>query len=218
MGKGRVYDDPKFSYTDSYSGREIHRLTDYLGHSNHFYFTDPCWFNNNRSFVFTSQRENSGNLFRYDLDDGKITQMTDLKTHGRPGGCLSAANQAVYFWQGRNIIELKLDSLEERVVYEHSGKMASRGRANPTADGKYLCTHLMEDLPEEGPKKVSFAYSRFVEFFEKKPLSQIARIEVATGKLDVVHEDKRYLGHINTSPTQADILTFCHEGPWARVD
>ncbi|MBT3604069.1 MAG: oligogalacturonide lyase [Candidatus Latescibacteria bacterium] len=217
MGKGRVHHDPKFSYTDSYSGREVHRLTDYLGHSNHFYFTDPCWFNDGRSFVFTSQRENSGNLFRYDLDDGKITQMTDMNTHGRPGGCLSVANQAVYFGQGRKIIELKLDSLEERVVLEYEGEMDMRGRANPTADGKYLCTNLMENIPEEG-KSVSFAYSRFVEFFEKRPLSQIARIEVATGKLEVVHEDRRYLGHINTSPTQADILTFCHEGPWNRVD
>ncbi len=86
MGKGRVYDDPKFRYIDSYSNREILRLTDYLGHSNHFYFTDTCWFNDNRSFVFTSQRENQGNLFRYDLDNGTITQMTDLQSRGRPGG------------------------------------------------------------------------------------------------------------------------------------
>ena len=217
MGKGRVYDDPKFVYDDAYSKRKVERLTDYLGHSNHFYFTDPCWFNNNRSFVFTSQRENMGNLFRYDLDDGKITQMTDLKGKGRPGGCVSAANHAIYLWQGRKIIELKLDTLAERGVFEYDGKMSPRGRANPTADGKYLCSHMMEELPSTGPQ-ISFAYSRFVEAFEAKPYSQIARIEVATGKLEVVHEDRCNLGHVNTSPTQADILTFCHEGPWARVD
>ena len=26
------------------------------------------------------------------------------------------------------------------------------------------------------------------------------------------------MGHINTSPTQPDIMTFCHEGPWHRID
>lgn len=217
MGKGRVYDDPKFEYEDAYSKRKVQRLTDYLGHSNHFYFTDPCWFNNGQSFVFTSQRENAGNLFRYDLADGKITQMTDLKGKGRPGGCVSTANNAVYFWQGHKCIELKLDTLAERTVCEWEGDSAPRGRANPTADGKYLCTHVQEEIPEEG-KKISFAYSRFVEFFEKKPLSQISRIEVATGKVETILEEKRYLGHINTSPTQAHILTYCHEGPWARVD
>ena len=66
MSKGRTYQDPQFRYEDSHSGREILRLTDYLGHSNHFYFTDPCWIpgTGNRSFVFTSDRENTSNLFR----------------------------------------------------------------------------------------------------------------------------------------------------------
>jgi len=40
MTKGRIYTDPVFRYRDAYSGREIVRLTDYLGHSNHLYFTD----------------------------------------------------------------------------------------------------------------------------------------------------------------------------------
>ena len=217
MGKGRVYDDPQFRYTDGYSNREVLRLTDYLGHSNHLYFTDPCWFNNNRSFVFSSQRENQGNMFRYDLDDGRITQMTDLKSKGRPGGCVSTVNNAVYFWHRRQLVELDLTSLDERVICELDGKMAPRGRANPTADGKYLCTHLMEDIPQDKPG-ISFSYSRFVEFFEAKPFSQIARIERTTGKVEVVHEDRCHLGHVNTSPTLPHILTFCHEGPWARVD
>ena len=217
MGKGQVYHDPKFTYADTYSNRNIQRLTDYLGHSNHFYFTDPCWFNNNRSFVFTSQRENSGNLFRYDLDDGKITQITDLNTKSRPGGIVSATNNAAYFWHGRQLIELNLETLAERIIHEQEGNMAPRGRANPTADGKYICTHFQEEIPEDGPS-ISFAYSRFVEYFEKKPYSQIVRIEIETGKLNVIHEDNRYLGHINTSPSQANILTYCHEGPWARIN
>jgi len=217
MGKGKAYEDSQFQYIDSHSGREIVRLTDYLGHSNHFYFTDPCWFNDNRSLVFSSQRENQGNLFRYDLGDGKITQMTDLKSRGRPGGCVSRANNAVYFWHGRQLVELQLESLDERVVCEMTGEMSPRGRANPTADGKYLCTHLMEPMPA-GQPQISFAYSRFVEMFEAKPLSQIARISCETGEVEVVHEDRCHFGHVNTSPTLPDILSFCHEGPWARVD
>ena len=217
MSKGRIYEDPVFEYEDAYSKRKVTRLTDYLGHSNHFYFTDPCWFNNDESFVFTSQRENAGNLYRYDLKNRKITQMTDLKSTGRPGGCVSAANNAVYFFDGRKLIELKLDSLEERVVCEVEGMMAPRGRANPTADGKFACTMLMEEQSEEKPA-ISFAYSRFVEFFELKPLSQIVRIDLASGDLEVIHEDRRYMGHVNTSPILPDILTFCHEGPWDRID
>ena len=95
MGVGRVDHDPQFRYVDPNSGREELRLTDYLGHSNHPYFTDPCFFNEDRSFVFTSDRENQSNLYRYDLDTGLIAQMTDLQGRGRPGGCISAANNAL---------------------------------------------------------------------------------------------------------------------------
>ena len=92
-----------------------------------------------------------------------------------------------------------------------------KSRANPTADGKYLCAQLMEDLPQK-QASVSFAYSRFREFYKRRPLSQIVRIEIESGNQEIIHEDRRYLGHVNTSPTQPDLLTFCHEGPWNLVD
>ena len=38
-----------------------------------YYYTDPFWLNDNRSFVFTSDRENQSNLFRYDLDTRSIS-------------------------------------------------------------------------------------------------------------------------------------------------
>ena len=104
MSKGRVYDDPQFRYIDAYSGREVIQLTKYLGHSNHFYFTDPCWFNDNKSFFFMSDRENQSNLFRYDLEDGEITQLTDFDTPGSSRGCWSEANQRLYYWRDQKIV------------------------------------------------------------------------------------------------------------------
>ncbi|MBX2997579.1 MAG: PD40 domain-containing protein [Caldilineaceae bacterium] len=217
MSKGRIFHDPQFRYIDNVSNREILRLTDYLGHSNHFYFTDPCWFNHNRSFLFTSDRENQSNLFRYDLDGGKITQVTDLQGKGRPGGCVSEVNNAVYFWWQNDLIELKLDTLAERIIRTAERPMLPAGRANPTADGQYICTMLVEEQPQDKPR-VSFAYSRFVEFFETKPFTQIVRIDMNSGAQEVIHEDRRYMGHVNTSPALPNLLTYCHEGPWARID
>jgi oligogalacturonide lyase len=65
--------------------------------------------------------------------------------------------------------------------------------------------------------RISFSYSRFRELFAERPFSQIVRVRVDTGELEVVHQDRRYMSHVNTSPTQAEILTFCHEGPWDKV-
>lgn len=217
MGKGRVYHDEQFRYEDPYSGREIIRLTDYLGHSNHFYFTDPCWFNDDRSLVFMSDREGQSNLFRYDLDTGKITQMTDLKGPGKARGCISVVNNANYFWWQNQMIELDLDTLDERVIWEAPPGMVPDARANPTADGKYVCSRLMQEVRQE-KRTIDFAYSRFREYFHARPLSQIVRVEIASGEMAVIHEDHRYIGHINTSPTLPNVLTFCHEGPWHLIE
>ena len=53
MAKGRVSHDPQFRYADAHSKREVWRVTDYLGHSNHLYYTDPRWLAGNRSMLFT---------------------------------------------------------------------------------------------------------------------------------------------------------------------
>ena len=217
MGKGRIFKDQPFRYNDSYSGREIVQLTKYLGHSNHLYFTDPCFFNNDRSMVFTSDRENQSNLFRYDLDTGQVMQLTDLEGSGRPGGCFSKANNCHYFWWHGVLYELDIETLEERVIYELPDDTVVGHRASPTADGKYICARLMEEIEEDKPA-ISFSYSRFREFFKAKPLSQIIRIETETGEVEVIHEEHCYLGHINTSPIRPELLTFCHEGPWDQVD
>ncbi|MCA9893017.1 MAG: PD40 domain-containing protein [Anaerolineae bacterium] len=217
MSKGRVYDDPQFRYTDAYSGREVIRLTDYLGHSNHFYFTDPCWFNDNKSFFFMSDRENKSNLFRYDLEDGKIMQLTDFQTPGQSRGCWSDANQRLYYWRDQKIIELDPDTFEEREIYQAPPDWEPEARANPTADGKYVISRLQEHVPQDRPA-ISFAYSRFHEMFHRKPLTQIIRVEVATGNMEVIFEDKRFMTHINTSHELPNIMTYCHEGPWYLVE
>jgi len=180
-------------------------------------YTDPCWIDDNRSLIFTSDRENQSNLFRYDLETATITQLTDLHGPGRPTGQFSAANRRHTYWWHREMRELDPETLEERVIYRAPEGMVPGGRSNPTADGKYVCARIMEEPPQK-EAAVSFSYSRFREFFHAKPFTQIVRVEVATGDTEVIHEDNCYIGHVNTSPALPDILTFCHEGPWDLVD
>lgn len=217
MTKGRIFHDPQFTYEDQVSGRKIVQLTAYLGHSNHLYFTDPCWIEPNKVMVFPSDRENQSNLFRLDIETGTITQLTDLKGPGRPGGQFSAANQRHYYWWQGEIRELNVETFEERVIYRVPEGMSPSEWANPTADGKYICTRIMAEPPQE-KAAISYSYSRFREFFHAKPFTQIVRIDVATGDVEVIHEEHCYIQHVNTSPTLPDIMTFCHEGPWDLVD
>jgi len=67
------------SYIDNTSGVKVTQLTDYKGHSHHFYFTNPGWYANGRKLLFSSDRNNHTNLFGVELGTGEIDQLTDLE-------------------------------------------------------------------------------------------------------------------------------------------
>lgn len=220
--KGYEYRDPSFRYTDEYSHRTIERLTDYLGHTNHLYFTDPCWIEGSRSMVVTSDRENRSNLFRLDIDDRSLTQLTDIDTRERPSGSYSASTRCHYFIRAGAIVELSVDTLEERELYRPADTASNRnmelsGRPCATADGSYVITSISEPDPSAS-ERVSFAYAGFHDDFHRRPLTRIIRIDRQTGSAEVIHEDTCFITHLNPSPVRPDVMTYCHEGPWHLVD
>ncbi|MBM3889895.1 MAG: oligogalacturonide lyase, partial [Verrucomicrobia bacterium] len=50
------------TYKDAQSGVEVVQLTNYKGHSHHFYFTNPGWYDGGRKLLFSSDRDNRTNL------------------------------------------------------------------------------------------------------------------------------------------------------------
>ena len=231
MTRGTTYNDGPFAYVDAKSGRTVHRLTNYRGHSSHLYFTDPCWIDGGRSFVFVSDREGRSNLFRYDFpgeiaSGGTITQLTDLTGPNienervfdhRPQGAFSATNGKYYYWWRNVLYELDLHTLEERVVFEADPAKVLGIHATTSADGRYIC-NTMRDRVENDRPELEYPYFKFPDLHPKQPATQILRIEVASGRCEVVHEERCFITHVNHSPTLPDILTFCHEGPWNLVD
>ena len=65
--------------TDRHTGVPIRQLTNYKGHSHHFYFTNPAWYAKDKKLLFSSDRNNRTNLFGIDLQDYSIEQLTDLE-------------------------------------------------------------------------------------------------------------------------------------------
>ena len=61
---------------DPVSGAAVRQLTNYRAHSNHSYFTYPCWYDHGRKLVIASDRDNRVNLFGIDLESGVMTQLT----------------------------------------------------------------------------------------------------------------------------------------------
>ncbi len=223
MHEGRVWPPEWRRYNDPKTGVEVLQLTNYKGHSYHLYFTNPGWYDNNRRLLFGSDRENRTNLFSIDLKTGEITQLTDLDPVKPPyevqflATCINPVRNEAYFWYNRRIISLNLKTLESHALWEMPEGFLS-SMINCTSDGKYICAGIFEDLSRHLRIDYLHGYVGFRETWEARPLSRIIRVATDGSEAETVWEERTWIGHVNTSPTQPHLITFCHEGPWDYVD
>jgi len=209
------------TYQDRVTGVTVHQLTQYLAHSYHLYFTNPGWWDDNRRLLFGSDRGNSGNLYSMELATGKFTRLTDNPS-GDEASYQSASVNPVrpeaYFWREQRLMAIDLNTGEQRVLYEAPEGWNASG-TNVTADGKLVCG-VLRQLVDVGPVDLGAGYVGFYEIFAAHPLCRIISIptEGANHQAETLFEERNWIGHVNTSPTQTHLLTFCHEGPWHLVD
>ncbi|HEX8339671.1 MAG TPA: oligogalacturonate lyase family protein [Tepidisphaeraceae bacterium] len=204
---------------DRTTGVSVWQLTDHLAHSYHLYFTNDGWWDDGRRLLFGSDRGNASNLYSIELDGGEITRLTDNQPgssrQGYQGACINPVRDEAYFWRDRQLRAIELRSGEQRVLLEAPAGWNGSSE-NCTADGKYVCTQLMQQV-DVGPLNLGAGYIGFGALFEAHPLCRILRVPTAGGAAELLVEQRNWLGHVNTSPTRANLMTFCYEGPWTRV-
>ena len=211
------------TYRDRLSGVTVTQLTHYRAHSHHFYFTNPGWYADGRKLLFGSDRDNRTNLFGLDLGSGEIEQLTDLQPVPLPRelefvrACKNPVREEAYFWYDRALMALDLNTKALRRLCEIDPRFAI-SMTNASADGKYVYFGVWEDQSSRFEVDLLRGYVGFAETWAAKPLSQVVRAAVDGSGTEVVFEERYWIGHVNTSPTQSHLLTFCHEGPWDKVD
>lgn len=217
MGKGTIWPSERKSATDRFTGLEVTQLTDYKAHSHHLYFTENGWYDEEQRLIFVSDRGNSTNLYSMHVESGEITQLTDYAGNDHLDACLPPNESAVYVKHGKRIIRLDLGSLEEQVVYE-APEGYHLGNVSASADGQHICTCVQEDLSHRIRLDLGNGYVGHRELMEATPHSMIVRICTENGGAETIYEANRFITHINASPKEPWLMTFCHEGPWHLVD
>jgi oligogalacturonide lyase len=223
MSIGRIWPAERSEYADPVSGARVRRLTDYKGHSHHLYFTNPGWYDGGRRLLLSSDRGNRTNLFGLDLATGELTQLTDLAPVTGPqetdflSTCVNPVRPEAYLWHDRCLLALDLLGLRLRRIWEMPAGFR-RSMLNCTADGRFVCAGIFEDLSSRIRIDYLRGYVGFAETWAARPLSRIVRVATDGSGAETVREERYWIGHVNTSPTQPQLLTFCHEGPWDKVD
>src|SRR5690606_36217342 len=122
--------------------------------------------------------------------------------------CVNPRRAEAYYRRAKQLMALNLDTLQERVLFQAEPGWKSY-TVNCTADGKTLCTSTITDAGDR---------PGVARYWQARLPSRILAIPVDGGPARVVREENYWLSHVNTSPTRANLITFCHEGPWAKVD
>lgn len=217
MAKGTIWPTERKTATDRFTGLEVTQLTDYKAHSHHLYFTESGWYDKEQRLLFVSDRGNSTNLYSMHVESGVMTQLTDYIGNDQLDACLLPDESAAFVKLGRKLIRLDLANYDERVMYE-APQGYHLGNVSACADGLHVCTCVQEDLSHRIRLDLGNGYVGHQELMEAAPHSMIVRIDAESGKAETIYEASRFITHINASPKEPWLLTFCHEGPWHLVD
>jgi hypothetical protein len=138
--------------TDPQTGRTLRQLTGASAFSYPLYYFVDSITPDNRYFVFHSERSSWVQLYRLDLTSGEIVQLSDGHTldsgwaiwceHRVRGvyahlAALNGVGREVYYFQGEELRATHLDSLDNRRVYDLTGRVPI-GQSGFSPDGRHF--------------------------------------------------------------------------------
>jgi oligogalacturonide lyase len=155
-------------------------------------------------------------LFTVNLKTLEIDQLTH---HPFPmsGEIIGKKRREVFYQSRDSVFAVHAESHEIRLIYVFpdslNGSVTTLNADETLLAGSYSDREKLE-LLRQFPRKGDY----FTRIFEARIPHTLITIDIETGELKTIHSDTAWLNHIQFSPTDPDLLMFCHEGPWHLLD
>lgn len=207
------------SWIDKDTGHKIIHMVNRKGDNRSFYFHNnpflPAVDGINPKMIFYGTVDGNRQLFSVDLKTHEPDQITNKK--GVSGEIVGDKGRHVYYQCGDSVFETGVEDHQTRLIYVFPDSI--RGHittlnADETLLAGAVSSPKEQELFKKYPKKSDF----FNIIYEAKLLRSLFTLDVKTGKLKKIYSEHAWLNHIQFSPTDPDLLMFCHEGPWHKVD
>ena len=207
-------------WIDRAPGHRVIRLSRREGSNESFYFHNnpfvPRQAASGGRMVFSGSTPAGRQLFTVDLATLAIEQLTD-----RPGGAsgeIVAPRHHEVVWQRRDsVFATHLDTKQTRLLVALPPDLhasVTTINADETLLGGVIAGPEVREILRQYPAKRDY----FDRIFQAHPLHTLFVVDLKSGALRKIHEEQTWIGHVQFSPTNADLLMFCHEGPWHLVD
>jgi oligogalacturonide lyase len=219
-------------WIDKSTGHKVIRLTRREGNNMSFYFHKNPFIGNKMIFYGTdylytagndSVKQETGNiparnkqLYSVDLNTLKVEQLT----HQSPpmnGEIVAKKNRLVYYQIKDSVFATNIDSKKTKLVYVFPADFKA-GITTLNSDETLLAGAWSSDKEKEifrnNPNKSDY----FNLIYEAREPRTLFTVNVKTGELKKIFTDSAWLNHVQFSPADPNLLMFCHEGPWHKVD
>lgn len=216
-------------WIDQDTGHRVIRLTRREGANRSFYFHNHPFISDHEMLFVGSDEQQASSDMMHGSTAGTIKQMyaVDLNTleirqithdpHGVSTEICCPKAKSLYYQRADSVFCVSTDDGTTRhIATMPAGRTGHIVCVN--ADGSRIAGTF--DNPEEArilkehPKKGEF----FSLIFNAKLEKTIFTINTATGEFDNVWTDNAWLNHLQFSPVDPNLLLFCHEGHWHKVD
>lgn len=221
-------------WIDQDTHHRVVKLTSAMnGNSLSFYFHNNPFIGNNMVFYNSSKqgpdevtdmkKEETYNanvknkqLYSINLNTREINQLT-FSSSPMNGEIVSEKTKTIFYQKNDSVFSVQLSTKKEKLVFVFPEDFkASVTTVN--ADGTLLAgsraTEAEKEILKNNPNKSDF----FNLIYEAKLPKTLFTINIENGQLNKLFTDSAWLNHVQFSSVNPDLLMFCHEGPWHKVD
>jgi oligogalacturonide lyase len=202
------------TWIDAATHHKVVRLTNKPGSNASFYFHNNPFIGN--KMVFYSTDSNGKQLYTVDLTTRQLQQVTN-QSSPMNGEITGAKGHNVYYQIKDSVFVTNIDTKNTQLVFvfpEGFKAGITTVNADETLLGGVWSTDAEKEIYKKNPEKQ--------DYFEKIHEARLPRtlfvIDIRSKQLRKLFTDSAWLNHVQFSPTDANLLMFCHEGPWHKVD
>jgi oligogalacturonide lyase len=207
---------PKKAMPDEWIDQDTHhkvvRLSRKEGNNLSFYFHNNPFIG--EKMIFSSTDSMGKHLYTVDL---KTLALHRVSENGSNAEIVGHHTKSVYWQRHDSVFNTSIGNGQSRLLFvfpaDFKGSITTLN-----ADETLLAGGWASDEQKEISRKYPEKHDFFDRIFDAHLPNKLFTINIKTGELKTIHGENTWLGHIQFSPTDPDLLMFCHEGPWQKVD
>ena len=202
-------------WIDAVTHHKIIKLTQREESSLSFYFHNNPFIDNKMVF-YGKDEHKKRQYFIVDLTTFKVTQLTH-HAGNITGEILSTIRKEIFYQSADSVFACNVNDASERLVYVFPASFKG-DITTINADGTLLGGVYASPEEKEISRKYPQKHDYFNRIFEAHLPRTLFTINIDKKELNKRFTDTAWLNHVQFSPTNPQLMMFCHEGPWHKVD